>query len=141
MSSPQKPGQAQGQRSKQYSSHFYRQPLNSWAGNVTSRKGFLDELVEKRNPSHEKKRPLAGPIVKTDINNFKRLQPVKELKSLQAETEKKLKLLEGLDFFSSQEIKLWKSDSWRMREKDLKNNYSKLSPIEEGRTEQSRPYH
>ena len=84
---------------------------------------------------------MAGPIVKTDINNFKRLQPVKELKSLQAETEKKLKLLEGLDFFSSQEIKLWKSDSWRMREKDLKNNYSKLSPIEEGRTEQSRPYH
>ena len=140
MSSSQK--QSHGQSSSQYSSHFYRQSLNSWTGNLTSRKGFLDELGEKREKkSNEKKRPLAGPIVKTDINNFKRLQPVKELKSLQAETEKKLKLLEGLDFFSSQEIKLWKSDSWRMREKDLKNNYSKLSPIEEGRTEQSLPYH
>ena len=139
MSSSQK--QSHGHSSKQYSSHFYRQSLNSWAGNANSRKGFLDELVEKRSPSHEKKRPLPGPVVKTDINNFKRLQPVKELKSLQKETEKKLKLLEGLDLFSSQEIKLWKSESWRMREKDLKNNYSKLSPIEEGRTEQSLPYH
>ena len=139
MSSSQK--QSHGQSSKQYSSHFYRQSLNSWTGNVTSRKGFLDELVEKRSPSNEKKRPLAGPIVKTDINNFKRLQPVKELKSLHKETEKKLKLLEGLDLLASQEFKLWKSESWRMREKDLKNNYSKLSPIEEGRTEQSLPYH
>ena len=139
MSSSQK--QSHGHSSKQYSSHFYRQSLNSWPGNVTSRKGFLDELVEKRGPSNEKKRPLAGPIVKTDTNNFKRLEPVKELKSLQKETEKKLKLLEGLDLLSSREIKLWKSESWRQREKDLKNNYSKLSPIEEGRTEQSRPYH
>ena len=139
MSSSQK--QSHGRSSKQYSSHFYRQSLNSWTP-VTSRKGFLDELlVEKRSPSHEKKRPVAGPIFTTEINNFKRLQPVKELKSLNKETEKKLKLLEGLDLFSSREIKLWKSESWRMREKDLKNNYSKLSPIEEGRTEQSLPYH
>lgn len=139
MSSSQK--QSHGHNSREYASHFYRQSLNSWAGNVTSRRGFLDELEEKRSPSNEKKRPLAGPIFQTDINNFKRLQPVKELKSLNKETEKKLKLLEGLDLFSSREIKLWKSESWRMREKDLKNNYSKLSPIEEGRTEQSLPYH
>ena len=139
MSSSQ--NQSHGHNSREYASHFYRQSVNSWAGNVTSRRGFLDELVEKRSPSNEKKRPLAGPIFQTDINNFKRLQPVKELKSLNKETEKKLKLLEGLDLFSSREIKLWKSESWRMREKDLKNNYSKLSPIEEGRTEQSLPYH
>ena len=68
---------------------------------------------------------------------------MKEMKSLHKETQNKLKLLEGLDLdlFSSREIKLWRNESWRTREKDLRSNYSKLSPIEEGRTEQSLPYH
>lgn len=118
-------------------------PLNSRTGCLTSRKGFLDELVEKRPPPELKKRPVQGAIVKTDMTSFKRIQPAKnsELKTLNKETQKKLKLLEGRDLLSSREIKLWKNEAWRRREKDLSSNYSKLSPIEEGRTEQSLPYH
>ena len=128
-------------RDKQYPSDFFKPSLTSRAGNVTSRKGFLDQLVENKPPSDVKKRPVQGAIVKTDITSFKRLQPGKEIKTLNKETQKKLTLLEGLDLFSSGEIKLWRNEAWRRREKDLRSNYSKLSPIEEGRTEQSLPYH
>ena len=80
---------------------------------MTSRKGFLDQLVENKPPSDVKKRPVQGAIVKTDITSFKRLQPGKEIKTLNKETQKKLKLLEGLDLFSSGEIKLWRNEAWR----------------------------
>ena len=124
--------------SKRYSNHFYQPSVAS-----LTRAGFLDQLAENRAPSEVKKRPVQGPIIKTDLPVFKRLQPMKEMKSLHKETQNKLKLLEGLDLdlFSSREIKLWRNESWRTREKDLRSNYSKLSPIEEGRTEQSLPYH
>ena len=113
------------------------------SGSLASRKGFLEELVEKKAPSELKARPVQGAIVKTDMTSSKRTPPAKnsELKTLVKETQKKLKLLEGRDLFSSREVQLWKTEAWRRREKDLSSNYSKLSPIEEGRTEQSVPYH
>ena len=55
-----------GSVKKFYSNNFYSKPYNS--GNLFAKKEFLDQISETTKLFDLKKRPLPGPIQKTDID-------------------------------------------------------------------------
>ena len=117
-----------------YSNNWYRSGDFNSGGQVFSRRDFLEQISETAKIFDLKKRPLPGPIIKTDLEkvhwqNTKQSHPRPrhhdhmKIKSLEPEKR---------DLFSQSEIGLWSNKNWRRREKNLGNNFIKLSPIMEG---------
>ena len=116
-----------GSVKKFYSNNFYSKPYNS--GNLFAKKEFLDQISETTKLFDLKKRPLPGPIQKTDID-IKR-HSVKNMKVFNEDTKIMIQNIEKRDLFCKSERKLWKSEEWRRRDKNVGNNFNKLSPIQE----------
>ena len=117
-----------------YSNNWYRSGDFNRGGQIFSRKDFLEQISETAKIFDLKKRPLPGPIVKTELETVQRKNTnqshprprlYEHVKFKSSDPEKR-------DLFLQSEIGLWSSTNWRRREKNFGNNFNKLSPIVEG---------
>ena len=117
-----------------YSNNWYRSGDFNRGGQIFSRRDFLEQISETAKIFDLKKRPLPGPIVKTDSEKVHwpntnqshprpRLHEHEKIKSREPERR---------ELFLQSEIGLWSNKNWRRRDKNLENNFNKLSPINEG---------
>lgn len=141
----ERPKTSRGSKSRQqnYSSNFYKSHSvysNSAAAaedrQLFARKDFLEQLSETTKIFDLKKRPLPGPITQTGMDSAKQQGLNSNLSRLGGGgggEKMKPRNIEESELFSKSEIKLWKSDNWRKRDKNFGNNFDKLSPIRENK--------
>ena len=116
-----------------YSNNWYRSGDFKSSGQIFSRKEFLEQISETAKIFDLKKRPLPGPIVKTDLEKVHRQNINQNNLPLHEKMKIKTWDFEKRELFLQSEIGLWNNDNWRKRDKNFGNNFNKLSPIVEGR--------
>lgn len=116
-----------------YSNNWYRSRDFNSGGQIFSRRDFLEQISETAKIFDLKKRPLPGPIVKTELEkvHWQNTNQSHSRPRLHEHVKIKSRDTETRELFLQSEIGLWSNKNWRRREKNLGNNFNKLSPIAE----------
>ena len=102
-----------------------------------SDQSFIDQVAETTRIFSIQKRVLPGPVMKTEdgAGTWEGKKGRSELSCVIRERKKEMKKKELIErpALLGGERKLWGSEDWRERNKDLNQAFLKLSPIRSGR--------